>query len=79
MTGFDGMSTDPLGGMLGLTKEDHHWAAALLNAAAVKLCGGRIVSILEGGYDVDDDTMGLPIAVEAHVRALAGLACPTDM
>lgn len=32
----------------------------------------RIVSILEGGYDTDPDTLGLAKCVQAHVKALLG-------
>ena len=31
---------------------------------------GRVVSLLEGGYDVDPDTLGLAICVDTHVAAL---------
>ena len=67
------MYTDPLGGGMGLSALDHHWAASLLAAAARDLCAGRLVSVLEGGYDVQSDTNALPRAVEAHVRGLAGV------
>ena len=68
--GFDGVATDPLGGDMGLHPTDHLWAAEQLAAAAEHLCDGRIVSVLEGGYDVSE-TAGLPKCVEAHVRGLS--------
>jgi acetoin utilization deacetylase AcuC-like enzyme len=67
------MYTDPLGGAMGLSAVDHHWAASLITAAAQELCGGRVVSVLEGGYDVLPESLALPRAVEAHVRGLAGV------
>jgi hypothetical protein len=33
-------------------------------------CKGRVVSLLEGGYDTRRDTMGLATAMDAHVKAL---------
>ena len=35
-----------------------------------KSCGGRIVSVLEGGYDLEPSTEGLAQAVQAHVQEL---------
>jgi hypothetical protein len=39
-------------------------------ASEMASCRGRVVSVLEGGYDVDKDTNGLAQAVQAHVREL---------
>ena len=50
--GFDGHRRDPL--ELGcLDAADYHRLTAALCAAAARLCGGRVVSVLEGGYGVD--------------------------
>lgn len=69
--GFDTMASDPVGGQMGLLPSDIHWATTQLVAAAEKLCNGRLVSVLEGGYDVGSQR-GLARAVEAHVRAMSG-------
>ena len=44
----------------------------LLTQVADDVCGGRVVSVLEGGYDVNKATDGLVACVEAHVLGLAG-------
>jgi acetoin utilization deacetylase AcuC-like enzyme len=71
--GFDGSHTDPIGGHLGLRPEDFHHISREIRELADEVCGGRIVSVLEGGYDLDAKTDGLATCVEAHVLALAGL------
>lgn len=63
--GFDAHNRDPLGGLL-LSEEDFAWATTALMTLARKHCGGRIVSILEGGYDLK----GLCLSACAHVQAL---------
>lgn len=63
--GFDAHARDPLGGLL-LTDEDYHWITAEIRAIANSACDGRIVSILEGGYDLE----ALGTASRAHVEAL---------
>ncbi len=49
--GFDAHRDDPLAG-LNLTDEDYGWVAALILGAARDHCQGRVVSALEGGYDL---------------------------
>ncbi len=49
--GFDAYVEDPVGG-LGLAPEHFHWIGAELRALADACCGGRLVSVLEGGYDL---------------------------
>ena len=70
--GFDGMASDPLGGQLGLVAEDYAWATRQIVHAAAEIssCQGRVVSVLEGGYDLQRETNGLAQAVQAHVREL---------
>jgi acetoin utilization deacetylase AcuC-like enzyme len=65
--GFDAHERDPLGG-LRFTEQDFSEATKRLMDAADKCCGGRVVSLLEGGYDLE----GLGRSVAAHVRALMG-------
>jgi acetoin utilization deacetylase AcuC-like enzyme len=63
--GFDAHFADPLAG-LGLTEVDYTWATEQLAAIAKDCCGGRLVSTLEGGYDLD----ALTTSTAAHLRAL---------
>jgi acetoin utilization deacetylase AcuC-like enzyme len=65
--GFDAHRRDPLGN-LELTEADFAWATAKLLDLAEKHAGGRLVSLLEGGYDLE----GLASSVEAHVTVLMG-------
>ncbi|MEQ9518328.1 MAG: histone deacetylase family protein [Parvibaculum sp.] len=65
--GFDGHADDPLAG-LNLTEADYAWATRELMRVADNACEGRIVSSLEGGYDLE----ALARSAEAHVRALMG-------
>ncbi len=60
--GFDAHHRDPLGN-LRLREEDFAWITRKLMAIADRKCGGRVVSLLEGGYDLD----GLARSVAAHV------------
>jgi acetoin utilization deacetylase AcuC-like enzyme len=63
--GFDSRQGDPLG---RFTLEDQDFAdlTAVMRDIAGKHAGGRLVSVLEGGYSLT----GLAAAVTAHVRAL---------
>ena len=63
--GFDAHRNDPLAGLLFET-EDYAWATEELAKRAEALCGGRLVSTLEGGYDLE----ALAESAAAHVRAL---------
>jgi acetoin utilization deacetylase AcuC-like enzyme len=63
--GFDAHHADPLGS-LRLTEEDFVWATLELMSAAEAHAAGRVVSVLEGGYDL----AGLSASVGAHVQAL---------
>lgn len=63
--GFDAHKRDPLGG-LQLVEADFIWATEQLGKTAERHCKGRIVSMLEGGYDLD----ALAKSVAVHVRTL---------
>ena len=65
--GFDAHADDPLGG-LRLQAEDFGEVTKRLLDLADRLCERRIVSLLEGGYDLD----ALGASVAAHVAALMG-------
>jgi acetoin utilization deacetylase AcuC-like enzyme len=68
-SGFDVLAGDPLGGQL-LEPEDMHILTSRLMARADEVCGGRVVVLLEGGYDVRRTAQG---AVNV-LRALSGIA-----
>ncbi|WP_375461280.1 histone deacetylase family protein [uncultured Enterovirga sp.] len=63
--GFDSHHRDPLGS-LRFTEADFAWATRALMGVAERHAGGRVVSLLEGGYDLD----GLAASAAAHVAAL---------
>jgi acetoin utilization deacetylase AcuC-like enzyme len=65
--GFDAHESDPLGG-LRFRERDYSDATKRLLDAADKSAGGRVVSLLEGGYNLD----ALSSCVAAHVQALMG-------
>jgi acetoin utilization deacetylase AcuC-like enzyme len=66
--GFDVLAGDPLGGQL-LEPEDIHDLATRLMARADQACGGRMVAVLEGGYEIRRTGQG----AVALLRALAGV------
>jgi acetoin utilization deacetylase AcuC-like enzyme len=63
--GFDAHLRDPLA-QLELQEDDYGWITAEIRALAEAACGGRLVSVLEGGYDLE----ALGASAAAHVRAL---------
>ena len=66
--GFDAHKDDDLG-QLGLVEADYAWITARIKDIAKRHAHGRIVSCLEGGYNLN----ALARSVEAHVRVLADL------
>ncbi len=67
--GFDAHKHDPLGG-LRLVEADFMWATTKLVEIAAKTANGRIVSMLEGGYNLE----ALAKSVGVHVRTLMDAA-----
>ena len=65
--GFDAHRRDPLAN-INLDAEDFGWVTRKLMDLAASTAGGRVVSVLEGGYDLQ----GLKESVGAHVTALMG-------
>lgn len=65
--GFDAHWRDPLAQMR-LVEDDYAWVTGALTALAERHAQGRIVSMLEGGYDLE----ALRDCSVAHVRALSG-------
>jgi len=66
--GFDAHRDDDLGQM-GLVEADYAWLTERLVDVARRHAGGRLVSVLEGGYNLP----ALARSVEAHLRVLADL------
>ncbi len=64
--GFDAHRDDLLGG-LGMSEEGFAQISWIVKAVAERCCEGRIISVLEGGYNLD----ALARSVEAHIRVLA--------
>lgn len=67
--GFDAHQDDPLA-ELNWSTEDFVWLTKQLCALANDLCEGRLVSALEGGYDLN----ALAASVKAHVKILSEAA-----
>lgn len=63
--GFDAHRDDPLAG-LNWDTNDFRWLTRQLCALAAELCNGRVVSTLEGGYDLE----ALAQSTRAHVEEL---------
>jgi len=63
--GFDAHADDPLA-QLRLREDDFEWVTRELLAVADECCGGRVISVLEGGYDLS----ALARSVDVHVREM---------
>jgi acetoin utilization deacetylase AcuC-like enzyme len=63
--GFDAHARDPLA-QLRVREADFAWLTEELCALADRHCGGKVVSLLEGGYDLE----ALASSVAVHVRGL---------
>ena len=63
--GFDAHRDDPLA-QLDLLEDDFAWVTGALCDIAARHCAGRLVSVLEGGYDLE----ALSRSVAAHIRVL---------
>ena len=63
--GFDAHIDDPLA-QLALTEEDFFWITQRICDVAEAHCGGRVVSVLEGGYNLD----ALAASCATHIRVL---------
>ncbi len=63
--GFDAHAADPLAS-LELSDADYAWATAEIARIAAEACDGRLISTLEGGYDL----AALASSCSDHVRAL---------
>lgn len=68
--GFDAHREDDMGN-LGLVEADYAWVTQRIVEVARRHASGRIVSCLEGGYDLSSLARG----AAAHVRVLIGMDC----
>jgi acetoin utilization deacetylase AcuC-like enzyme len=66
--GFDAHRDDDMA-MLGLVEADYAWVTEKIKAVAGQYASGRIVSVLEGGYELH----ALGRSVMAHLKVLSGL------
>ena len=66
--GFDAHREDDMGQM-GLVESDYAWITRAIRELADEVCQGRIVSCLEGGYNLN----ALGRSVVEHLRVLAGV------
>ena len=66
--GFDAHREDDLG-QLGLVEADYEWITRRIKDVADRHAGGKIVSCLEGGYNLG----ALARSVAVHLRVLAGI------
>ena len=71
--GFDAHADDPLA-EVNLTDEDYGWVQREIMQLAAATCGGRVVSVLEGGYDLDAIARCAVECVAAQVDAAAALS-----
>ena len=65
--GFDAHRADPLGA-INLTTDCYGWMTERLLEIADQYAGGRLISMLEGGYDLD----ALADSVSEHLSKLIG-------
>jgi len=71
--GFDAHAQDKMNyGLVALTEDDYAWVTERLRAVAESCCQGRIVSLLEGGYNVTGGhCSALARSCAAHLRSMA--------
>lgn len=72
--GYDAHWSDPLGALMLLTTSGYGYLSRVLTSIARDFCDGRIVFILEGGYNLD----ALGHAVAATIGAVLGQDDPDD-
>jgi acetoin utilization deacetylase AcuC-like enzyme len=63
--GFDAHRDDPLSS-IGLVEDDFKWITEELLCIAANYCQGRVISVLEGGYNIE----ALAASVAIHVKTL---------
>lgn len=63
--GFDAHYRDPLA-QINLDDDDFDWATGRIMELATRFCDNRLVSVLEGGYDLE----GLAVSAAAHIHRM---------
>ena len=63
--GFDAHTDDPMGG-LDLIEDDYYWLGKLSKSLAKTYCKGRMISMMEGGYNLES----LACSAHEHIRSL---------
>jgi len=66
--GFDAHVSDMMSGV-NLSTDGYDFISEVIVNLADRCCGGKVVSVLEGGYNLDV----LPILIENHLKILAGM------
>jgi len=66
--GFDCFQYDPVGGLNFEVKDYRRLGEAILGLAR-ECCGGKVASVLEGGYDLE----GLPRCLEAYLEGIGAI------
>ena len=66
--GFDAHRLDPLAG-INLENADYRWLSEAITALAAEHCGGRMVSMLEGGYDLGALADSTQVYIEGLLNA----------
>jgi acetoin utilization deacetylase AcuC-like enzyme len=64
--GFDAHTDDPMGG-LDLIDDDYYWLTKMSMSLANTYCKGRLVSMMEGGYNLE----ALALSSHQHIQALS--------
>ena len=72
LSGFDGHANDRINnGFGGLTEFDFAWATREIVGIANEMCEGRVISVLEGGYNVlGGGCSPFALSVRSHVEEL---------
>jgi hypothetical protein len=74
--GFDAHADDPLAD-LTLKDDDFYWVQQEIMAVASRVCRGKVVSVLEGGYDLAAIARSAVMCVRAQVEAAPQLGVPS--
>ena len=69
--GFDAHGDDPLA-QVNLSDEDYYWVQREIMLVADEVCSGRVVSVLEGGYDLNAIARSAVECMRAQVESAKG-------
>jgi len=74
--GFDAHAADPLGSV-ELQEEDFAWATLKMMEIADKHCDNRVISMMEGGYDINALASSVGVHIQALMRGTGSGETPT--